>query len=49
MSPGWSVIMSGALDFEREITGIASQPFWLYWTGKAGPATARPGLLRPAG
>ena len=25
-----------ALDFDREITGIASQPFWLYWTGERG-------------
>ena len=25
-----------ALDFDPEITGIASQPFWLYWTGERG-------------
>ena len=25
-----------ALDFDQEITGIASQPFWLYWTGERG-------------
>ncbi len=25
-----------ALDFDPEITGIASQPFWLYWRGKRG-------------
>ena len=24
------------LDFDQEITGIASQPFWLYWTGERG-------------
>ncbi len=23
-----------ALDFDPEIVGIASQPFWLYWTGE---------------
>jgi len=36
MSPGWSVIMSGRSISIREITGIASQPFWLYWTGERG-------------
>jgi hypothetical protein len=25
-----------ALDFDREITGIASQPFWLSWVGERG-------------
>ena len=25
-----------ALDFDPEIAGIASQPFWLYWTGERG-------------
>jgi hypothetical protein len=25
-----------ALDFDSEIAGIASQPFWLYWTGERG-------------
>ncbi len=25
-----------ALDFDPEIVGIASQPFWLYWTGERG-------------
>lgn len=25
-----------ALDFDLEITGIVSQPFWLYWTGERG-------------
>ena len=25
-----------ALDFDPQIVGIASQPFWLYWTGERG-------------
>jgi hypothetical protein len=25
-----------ALDFDPEITGICSQPFWLYWAGERG-------------
>ena len=25
-----------ALDFDRSVAGIASQPFWLYWTGPEG-------------
>jgi hypothetical protein len=30
-----------ALDFDRSVAGIASQPFWLYWTDAANRA-ARP-------
>jgi hypothetical protein len=36
------------LDFDPDVVGIASQPFWLFWTTAEGQGPlARAGLLRP--
>jgi hypothetical protein len=37
-----------ALDFDRSVVGIASQPFWLYWTDPEGMRVSRWRGARPA-
>ena len=35
-SPGWSVIDAILLDFDPQVVGFASQPFWLAWRDARG-------------